>query len=191
MGAAIDYGILFANYYRTKRVTMSIKDSLKESYRCATHTISLMPCNLYGTNDNYEPNGSHVFPALIRRFVLAAKENKSEETLWGTGRPLREFLHVDDLANAVFHFMEHHDDPTFVNVGSGSEISIAELATLIAHEAGFHGKITWDPSKPDGMPRKRMDSSKANTLGWTPKISLEEGIRRTIREFRDSLFTTN
>ena len=148
------------------------------------NTISLMPCNLYGTNDNYEPNGSHVFPALIRRFVLAAKENKPEETLWGTGRPLREFLHVDDLANAVFHFMEHHNEPTFVNVGSGSEISIAELAALIAREAGFHGKINWDSSKPDGMPRKLMDSSKANKLGWTPKISLEEGIRRTIQEFR-------
>ena len=148
------------------------------------NTISLMPCNLYGTNDNYEPNGSHVFPALIRRFVLAAKENKPEETLWGTGRPLREFLHVDDLANAVFHFMEHHNEPTFVNVGSGSEISIAELAALIAREAGFHGKINWDSSKPDGMPRKLMDSSKANALGWTPKISLIEGIRRTIQEFR-------
>lgn len=151
------------------------------------NTISLMPCNLYGTNDNYDPNSSHVFPALVRRFVLAAQENKTEETLWGTGRPLREFLHVDDLAAAVLHFMEHHNDPTFVNVGSGSEISIAELASRIAKEAGFRGKITWDSSKPDGMPRKLMDSSKANSLGWFPKISLAEGIQRTVREFRSTL----
>ena len=147
-------------------------------------TISLMPCNLYGTNDNYHPENSHVFPAFIRRFVTAAAEGKAEEILWGTGKPLREFLHVDDVANAVFYFMQHHDEPEVINIGYGSDITIAELAEKIAKAAGFQGKITWDASKPDGMYRKLMDSSKANRLGWKPSISLDEGIARTIHEYR-------
>ena len=147
-------------------------------------TISLMPCNLYGTNDNYHPENSHVFPAFIRRFVIAAAEGKAEEILWGTGKPLREFLHVDDVANAVFYFMQHHDEPEVINIGYGSDITIAELAEKIAKAAGFQGKITWDASKPDGMYRKLMDSSRANSLGWKPSISLDEGIARTIQEYK-------
>lgn len=149
------------------------------------NTVSLMPCNLYGTNDNYHPENSHVFPAFIRRFVTAADEGKKEEILWGTGRPLREFLHVDDVANAVFYFMQNHDKPEVINIGYGSDITIAELARMIADAAGFRGTISWDSSKPDGMYRKLMDSSKANSLGWNPSISLNDGITRTIREYRN------
>ncbi len=150
-------------------------------------TVSLMPCNLYGTNDNYHPENSHVFPAFIRRFVSAADEKKVVETLWGTGKPLREFLHVDDVANAVFYFMQHHDDPNVVNIGYGTDVTIAELAEKIAAVAGFHGKIEWDSAKPDGMYRKLMDSSKARSLGWKPQITLDEGIERTVKEYREAI----
>jgi len=149
-------------------------------------TVSLMPCNLYGTNDNYHPEHSHVFPALIRRFTEAAESNAKSVTLWGDGSALREFLHVDDVANAVFHFMLHHDDPEVVNVGYGSDLSIKELAELIAEKAGFKGEILWDASKPNGMKRKLMDSSRAAKLGWKPSITLEAGIERTLAEFREA-----
>ena len=147
------------------------------------NTVSLMPCNLYGTNDNYDPENSHVFPAFVRRFVTAVRENKTEEVLWGTGSPLREFLHVDDVANAVYYFMQNHNDPEVINIGYGSDITIRELAEKIAAAAGFKGEIKWDASKPDGMYRKLMDSSRAHALGWKPEISLDEGISRTIREY--------
>jgi GDP-L-fucose synthase len=149
------------------------------------NTVSLMPCNLYGTNDNYDLVNGHVFPALIKRFVEAARVGKKEETLWGSGTPLREFLHVDDLAGAVFLFMQQHNDPEIVNVGYGSDISIRDLAYKIADAAGFSGKILWDASKPDGMRRKLMDSSKAASLGWKAEISLDEGIARTIAEYKE------
>lgn len=147
-------------------------------------TVSLMPCNLYGTGDNYRPERSHVFPAFVRRFVEAAREGRPTETLWGTGRPLREFLHVDDAAEAVFHFMQTRDEPEVLNIGYGSDVTIRELAGRIAAAAGFRGEIEWDASKPDGMYRKLMDSSRANALGWRPRISLDEGIERTVEEFR-------
>ena len=150
------------------------------------NAVSLMPCNLYGTNDNYDPENSHVFPAFIRRFVEAAANNISEITLWGTGAPLREFLHVDDVANAVYFFMQNHNDPEVVNIGYGSDITIKELAEMIASAAGYKGKILWDASRPDGMYRKLMDSSRAHELGWQPQITLEEGIRRTIMEYKET-----
>lgn len=150
------------------------------------NTISLMPCNLYGTNDNYHPQNSHVFPALVRKFVEAVRNDVKEITLWGTGTPLREFMHVDDVADAVVYFMENHNDPDIINIGYGSDITIRELAEKIADAAGFTGKIVWDASKPDGMYRKLMDSSRAHSLGWSPKISLEEGIARTVKEFSES-----
>ena len=124
-----------------------------------------------------------MFPAFVRRFVTAARENKTEEVLWGTGAPLREFLHVDDVANAVYYFMQNHNDPEVVNIGSGSDITIRELAGKIAAAAGFRGEIRWDASRPDGMYRKLMDSSKARKLGWKPEITLDEGIERTVREY--------
>ena len=150
------------------------------------NTISLMPCNLYGTNDNYHPQNSHVFPALIRKFVEAVRNNDQEVTLWGTGAPLREFMHVDDVANAVVYFMENHNDPNIINIGYGSDITIRELAEKIAAATGYTGKIVWDASKPDGMYRKLMDSTKAQRLGWSPEISLDHGIARTVKEFSES-----
>lgn len=153
------------------------------------NTISLMPCNLYGTNDNYDPEHSHVFPAFIRRFTVAGRENKTQEVVWGTGNPLREFLHVDDVANAVYFFMQNHDKPEVINIGYGSDVTIKNLAEKIAKAAGFKGKISWDTSKPDGMYRKLMDSSKARRLGWKPLITLDKGIERTIEEFKISDLT--
>ena len=148
------------------------------------NTVSLMPCNLYGTNDTYDLVNGHVFPAFVRRFVEAARENRPEEVLWGTGKPLREFLHVDDVANAVYYFMQNHNEPEIINVGYGTDITIRELAEKIAAAAGFKGKINWDASKPDGMYRKLIDSSYARALGWSPQITLDEGIIRTVDEYQ-------
>jgi len=147
-------------------------------------TISLMPCNLYGPNDTYDFVNGHVFPTLVRRFVEAAKENRPEVVLWGTGKPRREFLHVDDLANAIFYFMRNREEPEIINVGCGKDITIRELAKRIASAAGYKGKISWDSSKPDGVYRKLMDSSRASELGWKPQITLDEGIRQTISEYQ-------
>lgn len=147
-------------------------------------TISLMPCNLYGTNDTYDLLNGHVFPTLVRRFVEAVREKRDEVVLWGTGKPLREFLHVDDLADAVYLLMQNYSDPEIINVGYGSDITIRELAEKIAAAAGFRGRIAWDASKPDGMFRKLMDSGKVQKLGWKPTISLDEGIKRAVAEYR-------
>ena len=147
-------------------------------------TISLMPCNLYGTNDTYDLLNGHVFPTLVRRFVEAVREKRDEVVLWGTGRPYREFLHVDDLADAVYLLMQNYSDPEIINVGYGSDITIRELAEKIAAAAGFRGRISWDASKPDGMFRKLMDSGKVQKLGWKPTISLDEGIKRAVAEYR-------
>ena len=147
-------------------------------------TVSLMPCNLYGTNDTYDLVNGHVFPTLVRRFVEAAAEGRPEEVLWGTGRPLREFLHVDDVANAVYYFMQNRSEPEVINIGYGSDVTIRELAEKIAAAAGYTGRIGWDSTKPDGMYRKLMDSSKARALGWKPEITLDEGIRRTVEEYK-------
>lgn len=138
--------------------------------------ISAMPTNLYGPHDNYHPENSHVLAALIRRFHEATLSGASEVTIWGTGTPLREFMHVGDLAAAIVHLLEHYDDPETINVGSGQETSISDLATLIAEIVGFEGTITLDPSKPDGTPRKMLDSSRLHALGWSPRWELREGI---------------
>ena len=126
-----------------------------------------------------------MFPAFIRRFVEAARNHAPEVVLWGTGKPLREFLHVDDVANAVFFFLQNHDDPNVINIGYGTDITIKELAEKIAGAAGYTGKISWDPSHPDGMYRKLMDSSRAYDLGWQLAISFEDGIRRTVEEYQN------
>lgn len=148
--------------------------------------ISLMPTNLYGINDNFELQGSHVLPAFIRRFVDAAEKNAAVETLWGTGSPKREFLHVDDLAAAVVHLGKIYDSPEHLNIGTGEDLTIKELAELVAELAGFKGELAWDSSKPDGTPRKVLDVSKAKALGWKPKISLRDGIASTIAWYRDA-----
>jgi GDP-L-fucose synthase len=135
-----------------------------------------MPTNLYGPNDNYHPENSHVLAALIRRFHEAQKSGASDVTIWGTGTPLREFLHVDDLASAVEFLLTHYDDPETINVGSGQEVSISDLATLIADVVGFEGTISHDLSRPDGTPRKILDSSRLHDMGWSPKRQLRDGI---------------
>jgi GDP-L-fucose synthase len=148
------------------------------------NVISLMPCNMYGTNDNYDLKGSHVFPAFIRKFCELVAQGGKEITLWGSGTPRREFLHVDDLAEAVVMMMNNWNSPEFVNIGSGTDISIRELAEKVAAATGFDGVINWDSSMPDGMMRKCMDVSRMKALGFSPRISLDEGIERTIREYR-------
>ena len=148
-----------------------------------TDYISAMPTNLYGPNDNYHPTHSHVLPALIRRFHEAKVSGASEVTCWGTGKPLREFLYVDDLADACLFLMENYSGNETVNVGSGKELTIRELTEIVARVIGFEGKISWDTSKPDGTPRKLLDVSKLEKLGWTYKDELEEGIRLAYEDF--------
>ena len=148
--------------------------------------ISLMPTNLYGINDNFELQGSHVLPAFIRRFVEAAEKKAPIETLWGTGSPKREFLHVDDLAAAVVHLGNNYNSSEHINIGTGEDLTIKELAELVAELAGFEGELTWDSSKPDGTPRKVLDVSKAKALGWAPQISLRDGIASTIAWYKDA-----
>jgi GDP-L-fucose synthase len=148
--------------------------------------ISLMPTNLYGINDNFELQSSHVLPAFIRRFVEAAEKNAPVETLWGTGSPKREFLHVDDLAAAVVHLGKNYNSSEHLNIGTGEDLTIKELAELVAELSGFKGELAWDSSKPDGTPRKVLDVSKAKALGWSPKISLRDGIASTIAWYKDA-----
>lgn len=146
--------------------------------------ISLMPTNLYGPGDNFHPTGSHVLPALLRRLHEAALAGASSVTIWGTGRPMREFLHVDDLADAAIFLAEHYSSETPINVGSGVEISIRALAEMIAEVVGFSGNLEFDPSKPDGTPRKLLSSSKLGSMGWKPSVTLHQGIADTFAWFR-------
>jgi GDP-L-fucose synthase len=148
--------------------------------------ISLMPTNLYGPRDNFDLAVSHVLPAFIRRFVEAVENDSNNVSLWGTGSPLREFLHVDDLASAVVIASEKYDSELHLNVGSGVDLSIKELAIKVAKHAGFEGEIEWDSSKPDGTPRKVLDISRMEALGWKPTITLDEGIASTIAWYKQA-----
>lgn len=148
-------------------------------------SISLMPCNLYGTNDHFDLEKAHVLSSLVRRFTDAVTQKKDEVVLWGTGVAKREFLHVEDCARAVLFFMEYDTDFEIINVGTGKDISIKELAQKIADKTGFNGIINWDSTKPDGMLRKCLDISYANSLGFSPQVSLDEGISRTISEYKE------
>lgn len=148
--------------------------------------ISAMPTNLYGPGDNFSPTGSHVLPALIRRYDEAAKSGAQVVTNWGTGSPRREFLHVDDMASACLHLLENYDGPSQVNVGTGSDVTIRELASLVASAVGYTGEIAWDTTKPDGTPRKLLDVSKLSDSGWAASIELEEGVRETVEWFREN-----
>ena len=148
--------------------------------------ISAMPTNLYGPGDNFSPTGSHVLPALIRRYDEAAKAGAKTVTNWGTGSPRREFLHVDDMAAACLHLLENYDGPSQVNVGTGTDVTIRELASLVASAVGYTGEIAWDTSKPDGTPRKLLDVSKLAGAGWSASIGLEEGVRKTVEWFREN-----
>jgi GDP-L-fucose synthase len=149
--------------------------------------ISLMPTNLYGPGDNFNLQNSHVLPALVRKFVEAEATGQPSVTLWGTGSPLREFLHVDDLASAVMLASEKYNESQHLNVGNGHDLSIKDLSLLIAKTAEFKGEILWDSSKPDGTPRKVLDVSRISALGWHPTITLPEGIKKTLDWYRDAV----
>ena len=170
-------------YAIAKIAGIELCNSYRSQYGC--NFISAMPTNLYGTNDNYHPENSHVLPALIRRFILAKKNNEPYVTIWGTGNPKREFLHVDDLAEACYYLIINYNEPGLINIGSGQEITIRELAFLIAEIIEFNGEIKFDFTKPDGTPRKLLDSSKLNKIGWSSKIELRSGIQNTINEVYD------
>ena len=148
--------------------------------------ISAMPTNMYGPNDNYDLQNSHVLPALIRKFHEAKLSSEACVTCWGSGSPLREFLHADDLARACVFLMEHYSEEQFINVGFGSDVSIKELAELVREVVGFRGEIVWDTSKPDGTPRKLMDSSRLLALGWKPQIDLRTGTQSVYQDFLQS-----
>ena len=170
-------------YAIAKIAGIEMCDSYRAQYGC--NFISAMPTNLYGTNDNYHPENSHVLPALIRRICLAKKNNDPSVTIWGTGTPRREFLHVDDLADACYFLLQNYNEKGLVNIGCGKDVSIKELAELIAAEAGYEGQLIFDTSKPDGTPRKLMDTSLLSKLQWFSKINLTEGVKKTILEFQN------
>jgi GDP-L-fucose synthase len=172
-------------YAIAKIAGIKICDAYRAQYGC--NYISVMPTNLYGPNDHYDLKNSHVLPALIRKFHEAKINNEPYVTIWGTGEPRREFLHVTDLAEACLFLMENYDEPGLVNVGTGTDQSILELANLIKKITGYKGEIRKDISKPDGTPRKLMDISKLKSMGWTARIPLEEGIRMVYEEYQKSL----
>ncbi|MCE2822308.1 MAG: GDP-L-fucose synthase family protein [Bacteroidota bacterium] len=172
-------------YAIAKIAGIKMCDAYRHQYGC--NFISVMPTNLYGPNDNYHPENSHVLPALIRRFHEAKRDGLGEVTIWGTGTPRREFLHVDDLADACLFLMDAFNEPGFVNIGTGTDLSIQELAQMIARIVGFEGTITNDLSKPDGTPRKLLDVGKLGAMGWNARIGLEAGIRAVYEEVRDKL----
>lgn len=169
-------------WYAIAKITgIKMCQAYRRQYRC--NFISAMPTNMYGPNDNYDLQTSHVLPALIRKFHEGKIANAPTVTCWGTGAPLREFLYSDDLGAACVYLMRNYNEEQFINVGSGSEISIKELAELIKDVIGFKGEIVWDKSKPDGTPRKLMDSSRLFALGWRPKVDLRTGIGMAYQDF--------
>lgn len=170
-------------YAIAKIAGIKMCDAYREQYGC--NFISVMPTNLYGPNDNYDLNNSHVLPALLRKFITAKNNGDTAVTIWGTGSPLREFLHADDLADACLFLMQTHNDSGLVNIGVGEDISILDLAKMVKQIVGFEGEIITDTSKPDGTPRKLMDVSKLTNLGWKASISLEEGIKKVYKEIKD------
>jgi GDP-L-fucose synthase len=168
-------------YAIAKIAGIKMCDAYRDQYGC--NYISAMPTNLYGPNDNYDLQNSHVLPALIRKFHEAKENSLPYVEIWGTGSPLREFMHVDDLAEACYFLMQNFNDKGFVNVGTGEDISIKDLATMVREVVGFDGELRFDISKPDGTPRKLMDVSKLKNLGFQATISLEEGIKNTYEDF--------
>lgn len=167
-------------YAIAKIAGVKMCDAYRSQYGC--NFISAMPTNLYGPNDNYDLNNSHVLPALLRKFHEATNEGKNEVVVWGTGTPKREFLHVDDLAAACLFLMEHYNEEGPINIGVGEDLSIKELAEMIQKITGFKGALVFDESKPDGTPRKLLDTTKINRLGWKAGIGLEEGIKKVYAE---------
>ena len=168
-------------YAIAKIAGIKMCEAYRAQYGC--NFISVMPTNLYGTNDNYDLVNSHVLPAMIRKFHEAKENGASEMTLWGTGSPMREFLHADDLAEACLFLMENYNESELVNIGTGEDVTIENLAALVKQIIGFQGEIVWDTAKPDGTPRKLMDVSKLHGLGWHHKIALEDGIKLAYQDF--------
>jgi len=167
-------------YAIAKIAGIELCNAYRKQYGC--NFISVMPTNLYGPNDNYHPENSHVLAALLRKFIIAQKEQQPFVEIWGTGKPKREFLHADDLADACYFLMQHYNEEGLINIGTGKDISIMELAELIKDITGYKGEIKTNTSKPDGTPRKLMDVSKLNKLGWHHTISLREGIERVYKD---------
>jgi len=172
-------------YAIAKIAGIKLCEAYRDQYGC--DFISVMPTNLYGPNDNYDLKNSHVLPALIRKFHEAKERGDAQVEIWGTGSPLREFLHSDDLAEACVFLMENYSDKGFVNIGTGEDISIKDLALLIKNIVGFEGELTFDTSKPDGTPRKLMDVSRLHNLGWKHRIDLETGIRSVYKQYIQNL----
>ena len=172
-------------YAIAKIAGIKLCDAYRAQYGC--NFVSVMPTNLYGPHDNYHPQNSHVLPAMIRRFHEAKQTGEPAVTIWGTGTPRREFLHVDDLADACYYLMQHYNEPGLVNIGRGEDLSILELAQLVQQIIGYTGGIRHDLSKPDGTPRKLMDVSKLHSFGWRAKIGLEEGIKAVYKEVKNKL----
>lgn len=168
-------------YAVAKLAGIKLCQAYRRQYGC--DFISAMPTNMYGPNDHYDLQSSHVLPALIRKFHEAKKSKAPSMTCWGSGSPMREFLHSDDLARACVFLMENYSNEPFINVGYGSDISIKDLAELVKRTVGFEGEILWDKSKPDGTPRKLMDSSRLFALGWRPQVTLEEGVKSAYKDF--------
>jgi GDP-L-fucose synthase len=168
-------------YAVAKIAGIKMCQAYRRQYGC--DFISAMPTNMYGPNDNYDLQNSHVLPALIRKFHEAKAANAPTVTCWGTGAPLREFLYSDDLARACVFLLENYSEEQFINIGSGNEVSVRELTETIKRVVGFSGEIVWDTTKPDGMPRKLMDSSRLLTLGWRPQVGLEAGVRLAYKDF--------
>lgn len=171
-------------YALAKIVGIELCNSYRIQHGC--NFISVMPTNLYGPNDNYHPENSHVLPALIRRIFIAKKNNEPSVSVWGTGKAMREFMHVEDLADACCFLMESYNDSELINIGVGQDISIKELAELISNIIGYKGALFFDITKPDGTPRKLLDSSRINNLGWKSKINLIDGLTRTIKEVENN-----
>lgn len=171
-------------YAIAKIAGIKLCDAYRAQYGC--NFISAMPTNLYGRNDNYHPETSHVLPALLRKIIIAKKNNDPSVTIWGTGCPRREFLYVDDLADACFYLMQNYNEPGFVNIGIGKDLTIMELANLIKYIVGYKGNIETDTTKPDGTPRKLLDVSKLKALGWQATVTLEQGIKMVYEEIKNN-----
>jgi GDP-L-fucose synthase len=172
-------------YAIAKIAGIKLCEAYRAQYGC--NFISAMPTNLYGPNDNYDLNNSHVLPALLRKFHEAKASGSGEVQIWGTGTPRREFLHVDDLADACYFLMQQYNEPGFINIGIGADLPIRELAEMISEVVGYKGKLIFDTSKPDGTPRKLMDVSKLNALGWKANIPLKEGISQVYQDYMKAL----
>lgn len=173
-------------YAIAKIAGLKLCDAYRSQYGC--NFISAMPTNLYGPNDNYDLTNSHVLPALLRKMIVAKRNGDANVEIWGSGKPMREFLHVDDLAEACFFLMNHYNEPGLINIGFGSDVTIAELAQIIKQVTGFEGGLVFNTDKPDGTPRKLMDSSKIHALGWHAKIDLQNGIEKVYKEVQSLPF---